>query len=137
MALRYVLFAVAASFVAVSAASAGSDLDGRWTGKMKQVDASGETEYAMLLRIDGQTGQTLYPELQCGAELVQIAAVDGYTIYIETVTEGRVDPSTDLGCIDGFLIVQPYEDKLLVEWAGNYDGDTYVSSATLERGGDN
>lgn len=112
--------------------ASASIVDGRWMGTMLQTDVTGQTSYKILLELDGDHGRSVYPELRCAAELLAVATVNGYTIYSETVTEGRIDPDSGVGCIDGFLVVQPEKDMLTVEWVGNHLGQPYMAMSVLE-----
>ena len=130
---RAFALAAVASLASVSMLAADDSINGAWAGKMFQSDSSGEIDYKMVLQIEEEGGETLYPDLDCGGVLLRVAEVNGYTIFSETITTGRVDADSGEGCIDGLLIVQPHGGELLVEWAGNYDGLAYVAHATLAR----
>lgn len=120
--------------LAIGAAFAANDnVDGIWSGKMRQVNVGSEQTYPMKLELSGAHGESDYSSLNCGGQLVRIGAANGQTVYSETITRGRVDARTGKGCIDGFIVVQRHELSLILQWSGAYGGQPYVATAVLKR----
>jgi hypothetical protein len=112
------------------ALAGGSDVSGNWSGEMRQIDPAVETRYPMILRLDGETGASLYPTLNCGGAWARIGETkDGYTIYKETVVNEQ-----GAHCIDGYAIVHPDDGKLVLGWFAAFEGAPSLASAVLEKG---
>lgn len=127
--MRLLMF-VAAVLLSVAPSIAGdSGVSGIWSGEMRQIDPALETRYPMILRLDGETGASLYPTLNCGGAWARVGETkDGYTIFKETVVN---EPGAH--CIDGYAIVYPDEGKLVLGWFAAFEGTPSLASAVLGR----
>jgi hypothetical protein len=121
---------VAAVVLSVAPAIAGErGVSGSWSGEMRQIDPTVETRYPMVLRLDGETGASLYPTLKCGGAWARIGETkDGYTIYKETVVN---EPGAT--CIDGYAIVHAGDGKLVLGWFASFEGAPSLASAVLSK----
>jgi hypothetical protein len=127
-----VVMSVAAALLSVAPALAGGDgVSGNWSGEMRQIDPAQETRYPMILKLDGETGASLYPTLNCGGAWTRIGETkDGYAIYKETVVN-----EAGANCIDGYAIVHPDDGKLVLGWFAAFEGSPSLASAVLTKGG--
>ena len=67
--------------------------------------------------------------LKCAGTLTKVAESKGvYAIYKETI-------KNDAGgaCIDGLVIVQPDNEKLILGWFAAFEGEPTLASAILEK----
>ena len=127
--MRFVMFVVAAVLSIAPTMAGDPDVSGRWSGEMRQVDPAEETRYPMILRLDGETGASLYPTLNCGGAWTRIGeTVQGYAIYKETVVN---EPGAH--CIDGLAIVYPDGGQLVLGWFAAFEGTPSLASAVLAK----
>lgn len=121
--------AAVAVFAASPAFAASPSLTGNWSGDMRQIDKSQEKTYPMVLGFSGKKVTTSYPSLKCGGTLSKIAESKGvYTIYKETIKNDEGG-----ACIDGLVIVQPDNGKLILGWFAAYEGEPTLASAILQK----
>lgn len=116
---------IAAGLAIAIALAAPVRADDVWTGQVKQ--NSGATDYTLVMRLSGDTGETDYPELKCGGKLTRVAQSGAYSFYLETIT------TTGTGCIDGAITLVTSNDTMTWGWVGAYQGRTYVAWSTLTR----
>jgi hypothetical protein len=123
-----VLLSAAALIVSATGANAGSpSVTGSWTGDMRQVDVSSESHYPMTLTLNGKTGTSSYPQLNCAGTLTKVGQTEsGYVLYQETI---KNEPGAT--CIDGLVMVTVDGGKLILGWYAAYQGSPSLASAVL------
>jgi hypothetical protein len=120
------------SFLALSAGAAAAQageqsVAGAWTGEMRQIDVGRETHYPMTLALNGKTGATTYPELNCAGALSRIGQTkSGVVIYQETI---KNEPGAT--CIDGIVMITLDGDNVILGWYAAYQGSPSLASAVL------
>lgn len=103
-----------------------------WTGTMTQVGAPKDQNYMMKLSFKAGEVFTDYPELGCGGKLKTVGTTpDGYTIYHETITYGRLGDGSGANCIDGVAIVSQHKGAITVGWFASDAGVPILASAQL------
>jgi len=111
------------------AAAGGLNVAGTWSGPVSQVGS--QTKYSVVITLAGTTGETDYPELNCGGKLTRMGASRSYAFYIEVITRGQRDKGGR--CPNGSITVARVGDNLGWEWFGSVDGEVFVAYGTLAR----
>jgi len=108
-----------------------------WTGTMTQVETSGNRNYMVNLSFKSEEIFTDYPELGCGGKLTQIGRTpDGYTIYQEKISYGRLGDGSGANCIDGIAILAQVKGTITLGWFASDGGVPMQASAQLTRAAD-
>ncbi len=108
-----------------------------WTGTMTQVAAPKNQNYMVNLSFKSEEIFTDYPELGCGGKLKLIGRTpDGYTIYHETITYGRIGDGSGANCIDGIAILAQVKGTITLGWFASDGGVPMQASAQLTRAAD-
>lgn len=137
--MRVLVACLAMVLLSVTGASATSPVlfSGSWVGKMTQTDEPKPRSYVMRLSFKGDVGMTSYPELGCKGELTRLGSTpDGYAIYRETITSGRLGDGGGGSCIDGVVVLAPWRAFITVGWYALVDGQPLFASARLEQAPD-
>ena len=109
--------------------TASTDLTGSWTGPINQVGRA--TPYAIDITLAGKTGQTSYPDQHCTGKLTRVGSSGDYLFFIETITDGKFDPTTKAGCLDGSMTLQRDGTGLVIAWMTAHDGKAIVAYGAL------
>jgi|GEM_PF-2949226 len=137
--MRLMLAICALVFLSAGVARATSPVlfSGSWTGTMTQSgEPKGET-YPMRLTFKGEGGETSYPAQGCTGVLTPIGTTgDGYAIYAERITKGRVDDGSGINCIDGIVVLKPHRASVTVGWYALDQGQPVFASASLAQAKD-
>ena len=108
-----------------------------WTGTMTQVEASGNRNYMVNLSFKSEEIFTDYPELGCGGKLKLVGRTpDGYTIYHENITYGRLGDGSGANCIDGIAILAQVKGTITLGWFASDGGVPMQASAQQTRAAD-
>ncbi|MBU6155667.1 MAG: hypothetical protein KJS87_01935 [Alphaproteobacteria bacterium] len=137
MRVMLVACAIVLSWVGVANARSPVLFSGSWTGTMTQSgEPKGET-YPMRLTFKGEGGETSYPAQGCSGVLTPIGTTgDGYAIYAERITKGRVDDGSGINCIDGIVVLKPHQAYVTVGWYALDQGQPVFASASLAQAKD-
>jgi hypothetical protein len=107
-----------------------ADWTGTWSGSLAQVGRA--KPFAFELTLSGKTGATSYPDDHCTGKLARAGTSGGFAFFTETITEGKVDPATRKGCLDGTLtMVKDEGGSLIMTWMAAYGGKAIVAYGTL------
>lgn len=137
MRMMLVACAIVLSWAGVANARSPVLFSGSWTGTMTQSgEPKGET-YPMRLTFKGEGGETSYPAQGCSGVLTPIGTTgDGYAIYAERITKGRVDDGSGINCIDGIVVLKPHQAYVTVGWYALDQGQPVFASASLAQAKD-
>lgn len=137
MRVMLVACAIVLSWAGVANARSPVLFSGSWTGTMTQSgEPKGET-YPMRLTFKGEGGETSYPAQGCSGVLTPIGTTgDGYAIYAERITKGRVDDGSGINCIDGIVVLKPHQAYVTVGWYALDQGQPVFASASLAQAKD-
>jgi hypothetical protein len=134
------LFLASLSIALLSlSAQARSPLEpaGVWTGTMTQVASPKDQNYMVNLTFKSDAIFTDYPELGCGGKLKLVGKTpDGYSIYHETITYGRLGDGSGANCIDGIAILSHVKGTITLGWFASDGGVPMQASAQLTRAAD-
>jgi hypothetical protein len=93
--------------------------------------------YPMRLTFKGEGGETSYPAQGCVGVLTPIGSTgDGYAIYAERITKGRVDDGSGINCIDGIVVLKPHQAYVTVGWYALDRGQPVFATARLSQAPD-
>jgi len=112
-----------------SAATAGSSLNGHWSGELTQVGS--QTPYKFELAINAKGAETKYPDLDCTGKLTRVGSSKSYTFYVEAITKGQVEKGGR--CPDGTITLARQGNDLALGWFGSVQGTTVVAYGTLKK----
>jgi hypothetical protein len=132
--MRLMLLACALMLSSAGAANAKSPVlfSGSWTGSMTQSGAPKGETYPMRLTFKGDEGAQ-----GCTGVLTPIGTTgDGYAIYAERITKGRVDDGSGINCIDGIVVLKPHRAYVTVGWYALDQGQPVFASASLAQAKD-
>ena len=117
--------------LATHTATAGSDIAGRWSGLVQQVD--GQT-YQAIMEFDAEgRGRSNYPSLDCSGKLSG-TGLKGIYEFRETISaDGRAGEAGR--CIDGTIQITVSGDVMKWSWSGKWQGKLITASGTLVREG--
>lgn len=108
-----------------------------WTGTMTQIAAPKNQNYMVNLSFKSEEIFTDYPELGCGGKLTQVGRTpDGYTIYHEKISYGRLGDGSGANCIDGIAILAQVKGTITLGWFASDGGVPMLASAQLTRAAD-
>ncbi len=108
-----------------------------WTGTMTQIAAPKNQNYMVNLSFKSEEIFTDYPELGCGGKLTQVGRTpDGYTIYHEKISYGRLGDGSGANCIDGIAILAQVKGTITLGWFASDGGVPMLASAHLTRAAD-
>ncbi len=103
-----------------------------WTGTMTQVGAPENQNYMMNLTFKGEQIFSDYPELGCGGKLSVVGMTkDGYTVYHEAITYGRLGDGSGANCIDGIMTLHRANGAITLGWFASDRGAPILASAQL------
>lgn len=125
-----VLAAGLVGLLAAPAASADSELAGRWSGVATQSD--GQT-FEAIMTFDRQgRGESIYPSLDCAGKLSG-SGMKGVYRFRETIGGGGRAGDASGNCIDGTITLSVSGDLMSWKWSGSWKGTEITASATLRR----
>jgi hypothetical protein len=107
----------------------GGDLTGTWTGSAVQVGR--DKSYSVALTLAGKSGQSSYADQHCTGKLTRVGQSGDYSFFTETIVEGKYNPTSNTGCIDGSITLVRSGDSLVMGWAAAYNGKPIIAYATL------
>ncbi len=108
-----------------------------WTGTMTQIASPKNQNYMVNLSFKSEEIFTDYPELGCGGKLTQVGRTpDGYTIYHEKISYGRLGDGSGANCIDGIAILAQVKGTITLGWFASDGGVPMLASAQLTRAAD-
>jgi hypothetical protein len=108
-----------------------------WTGTMTQIASPKNQNYMVNLSFKSEEIFTDYPELGCGGKLTQVGRTpDGYTIYHEKISYGRLGDGSGGNCIDGIAILAQVKGTITLGWFASDGGVPMLASAQLTRAAD-
>jgi hypothetical protein len=110
-------------------AAKSGDLVGTWTGSVVEVGRS--KGFPIIVSLKGKTGQTTYPDQHCTGKLERSGVTGSYSFFVETITEGKFDPATKTGCVDGSLTLIRSGTDLVLGWFAANSDKPVVAFATL------
>jgi hypothetical protein len=111
------------------AAPKPGNLTGTWTGPLAQV---GQTkQHPITITISGKTGTSSYPDQHCAGKLTRVGSTGDYAYFTETITEGKFDPTSKSGCLDGSMTLVRAGGSLVLGWVAAYDGTPIVAYGSL------
>ena len=137
--MRVLLVSCAVVLSSASAVAAKSPVlySGSWTGTMVQAGDPKPESYPMRLTFKGEGGETSYPAQGCGGVLTPIGSTgDGYSVYAERITRGRVDDGSGINCIDGIVVLKPHQAYVTVGWYALDRGQPVFATARLSQAPD-
>ena len=102
---------------------------GTWSGSVAQVGRG--KPFAFSVTLAGKTGKTSYPDDRCTGKLTRAGTSGNYAFFTETITEGKLDPTTMKGCLDGSLTLVKDVSGLVMSWTTTHDGKAIVAYGTL------
>ena len=102
---------------------------GTWSGSVAQVGRGKPFAYSVTL--EGKGGKTAYPDDHCAGKLTRIGTSGNYAFFTETITEGKLDPTTMKGCLDGSLTLVKDVSGLVMSWTTTHGGKAIVAYGTL------
>lgn len=108
---------------------ASTDVTGTWTGSLAQ--PGHPASYTINLTLTGKSGQTSYPDQHCTGKLTRVGSSGDYLFFIETITDGKFDPTTKAGCLDGSMTLQRDGTGLVIAWMTAHDGKAIVAYGAL------
>jgi hypothetical protein len=114
---------------AMAATKPAPSITGIWSGKAAQVGRSGG--YAVKLTFTAKTITSDYADLGCAGTLAKAGANGNYSFYVEKITTGGIDATTNKGCVDGSVTLIKSGDSLIWGWLGAVNGKPIVVYATL------
>ena len=104
---------------------------------MTQISVPQSQSYMVKLSFRSEEVFTDYPELKCGGKLKLIGRTpDGYTIYQEAITYGRLGDGSGGNCIDGIAILAQVKGTITLGWFASDGGVPIQASAQLTRAAD-
>ena len=103
---------------------------GSWTGSIEQVGRG--SPYPIEITLTAKGGKTSYPGQNCVGKLVRVAASGDYAFFLETITSGKLDPTTKAGCLDGSLTLHKGSDDLVMTWMTGYNDKAVVAYGSLQ-----
>ena len=83
-----------------------------WKGTAQQ--NNGE-DYSVVIKLSVNSGETDYPELQCGGTLMRVGKSDNYSFYLEKITRNRSR------CLDGSITLINTDNAITWVWVGTYN----------------
>jgi hypothetical protein len=105
------------------------DLSGAWTGPLAQV---GQTkQHPITITLSGKTGTSSYPDQHCAGKLTRVGSTGDYAYFTEAITEGKFDPTTKSGCLDGSMTLVRAGGSLVLGWVAAYDGKPIIAYGSL------
>jgi hypothetical protein len=113
----------------VSKTTVSTDLTGSWAGTVTQVGRA--APYTISITLAGKTGQTSYPDQHCAGKLTRVGTSGDYAFFTEAITDGKFDPATKVGCLDGSMTLQRNAGGLVMVWMTAYDGKAIVAYGSL------
>ncbi len=102
---------------------------GSWSGSLVQVGRS--RPFAFQVTIAGKKGSSSYPDDHCTGKLARVGTSGTYEFFTETITQGKFDPATKRGCVDGSLTFIKDTNGLVVTWVAAHAGQAIVAYGTL------
>ncbi len=102
---------------------------GTWSGALAQVGRS--KPFAFKVTLSGRTGSSSYPDDHCAGKLARVGTSGTYAFFTETIGQGKFDPATKKGCVDGSLTFVQDASGLVVTWMAAHDGQAIVAYGTL------
>jgi hypothetical protein len=102
---------------------------GTWSGSLAQVGRGKPFAYSLTLA--GKTGKSSYPDDHCAGKLTRIGTAGSYAFFTETITDGKLDPTTMKGCLDGSLTLVKDVNGLVMSWTATHGGKAIVAYGTL------
>lgn len=107
------------------------DWAGTWSGSINQVGRG--KPFMIEVTLNGRSGKTTYPGQNCTGKLVRVGTSGSYAFFTETITEGKLDPTTKTGCLDGSLTLEHDEasNGLTLAWMTAHDGTPIVAYGIL------
>ena len=106
-----------------------ADWTGTWSGPVTQVGRA--KPFAIEVTLAGKTGTTNYPDEHCKGKLVRTGTSGDYAFFIETITEGKLDPASKHGCLDGSLTLLKSPAGLVMSWMAANEGKAIVAYGSL------
>lgn len=137
--MKKLLLASLSVFLVSLSAHARSPLERAevWTGTMTQIATPKNQNYMVNLSFKSEEIFTDYPELGCGGKLTQVGRTpDGYTIYHEKISYGRLGDGSGANCIDGIAILAQVKGTITLGWFASDGGVPMLASAQLTRAAD-
>ena len=112
-----------------SAASAGPNINGSWTGTLNQVGAEAPYKFELVINAKGAT--TRYPDLDCTGKLTRVGSSKSYAFFVEAITKGQADKGGR--CPDGTITLARQGNDLTLGWFGSVNGNTIVAYGMLKK----
>jgi hypothetical protein len=110
-------------------ATKSGDLNGTWTGPLAEV---GQTkQHPITITISGKTGTSSYPDQHCAGKLTRVGSTGDYAYFTETITEGKFDPASKSGCLDGSMTFVRAGGSLVLAWVAAYDSKPIIAYGSL------
>ena len=106
-----------------------ADWTGTWSGPVTQVGRA--KSFAIEVTLASKTGTTNYPDEHCKGKLVRTGTSGDYAFFIETITEGKLDPASKRGCLDGSLTLLKSPGGVVMSWMAANDGKAIVAYGSL------
>jgi hypothetical protein len=107
-----------------------ADWTGTWSGTLAQIGRA--KPFAFEMTLAGKTGNTSYADDHCTGKLVRAGTSGSYAFFTETITAGKLDPTTMKGCLDGSLtLLKDAGGSLVISWTAAHDGKAIVAYGTL------
>ncbi len=103
---------------------------GTWAGSLAQVGRA--KPFAYMVTLSGKTGRSEYADDHCTGQLVRVGTSGAYAFFTETITNGKLDPASKKGCLDGSLtLVKDASGGLIATWMAARDGKAIVAYGNL------
>jgi hypothetical protein len=112
-----------------SAAAAGPNINGSWSGQLTQVGS--QAPYKFEIAINAKGAETKYPDLDCVGKLTRVGTSKSYAFFVEVITKGQADKGGR--CPDGTITVARQGNELALGWFGSVQGSTIIAYGTLKK----
>ncbi len=122
--------AKAAKPAAAKPAKAAAATGTTWIGTVNQVGR--DAPYAIEITLSAKAGATNYPGEHCAGKLTRVGAAGDYTFFTETITDGKFDPTSKSGCLDGSLTLRKDGATMVMTWMTSYNGKAVVAYGALD-----